>query len=118
MRGASTSEDRKKLIKERAATMPSDAETRKKLASSYAVATNARRRHAPAPKHTPTASVFLLLYPMPCYCALCSSRSGYLKMYKAYCAQPTQDNPDVCTHPTLKKLFTMYEKGAGGATTH
>ena len=75
MKAATNSEDRKKLIKERAATMPSDAESRKKLAS--------------------------------------SSRVGYLKMYKAYCAQPSPENPEVCTHPTLKKLFDMYEKGAG-----
>ena len=78
MRGAASSEERKKLIKQRSANMPADAESRKTLAS--------------------------------------SSRTGYLKMYKAYCAQPTQENPDVCTHPTLKKLFSMYEKGAGGAS--
>ena len=78
MKSAASSEDRKKLIKERAATMPSDSESRKKLAS--------------------------------------SSRTGYLKMYKAYCAQPSPENPEVCTHPTLKKLFDMYEKGAGTTT--
>jgi len=38
------------------------------------------------------------------------SREGYLKMYKAYCAQPSPANPAVCSNESLKKVYDNMAK--------
>eukprot|EP00320_Phaeocystis_rex_P020393 CAMPEP_0119057860 /NCGR_PEP_ID=MMETSP1178-20130426/2249_1 /TAXON_ID=33656 /ORGANISM="unid sp, Strain CCMP2000" /LENGTH=153 /DNA_ID=CAMNT_0007038727 /DNA_START=52 /DNA_END=513 /DNA_ORIENTATION=- len=44
------------------------------------------------------------------------SREGYLKMYKAYCAQPSPANPAVCTNESLKKVYENMEKSIKQST--
>ena len=38
------------------------------------------------------------------------SREGYLKMYRAYCAQPAPANPAVCSNESLKKVYDNMAK--------
>ena len=37
------------------------------------------------------------------------SRSGYMKMYHTYCAQPAPEHPEVCSNLTLKKAYAMFQ---------
>ena len=40
------------------------------------------------------------------------SRQGYVKMYKAYCAQTPPENLQVCGDSALRNLFAAYEKAS------
>jgi len=67
-----------------------DAETRKKLV---------QERSATMPKDDAGRKRLAL-----------QSREGYLKMYKAYCAQPAPANPAVCSNESLKKVYDNMAK--------
>ena len=67
-----------------------DAETRKKLV---------QERSATMPKDDAGRKKLAL-----------QSREGYLKMYRAYCAQPAPANPAVCSNESLKKVYDNMAK--------
>ena len=72
------------------AAHPQRAETRKKLV---------QERSATMPKDDAGRKKLAL-----------QSREGYLKMYRAYCAQPAPANPAVCSNESLKKVYDNIAK--------